>query len=474
MAQQNRTTLQALIDLYITTNGNKEITGAQLKEILTNLNDSAFLQLDELRTALSTSYNPATPSDWNVLPTEVKAALDEAISRVEGLENAGFQTAIQTPYTRTVPSDWDGTPNELQGSTDELASRLRVFETNNFSQDVAFVSNDGDDLTFELGNIGKPFATIQAAINAVPVNGIVKVLGGSYSEDIDMSKQGVYLDISNCQITGSFNIIQSNIYIKAINSTITNGKTGTIANNVLLGNTGGVIDNLTIEGGTWDGLDARTLDFTANLSFVKLIDCVFNSNATNNNDSLAEFETSIILENCIFNNNNTALFMFASGGKQEFTNCEINSPLALGIICNNATLIFENTNITSTLCMAVGSGGPNFYLVANNCEFRSTTSECFRIGYSANDIKVTNCTLVGATDCITFDNTNRTAGTTNILQDNLYYAGSGNIFAGTFAGGDAGTTEVLGGTFNKVFAGFSTVNVSTTTLTVVGLQDVPE
>ena len=121
MAQQNRVTLKALIDSYITTNGNKDITGAQLNEVLTNLNDSAFLQLDEIRTALSTAYSPATPSDWNVLPTEVKAALDEAISRVEGLENAGFQTAVQTPYTRTVPSDWDGTPNELQSSTDELA-----------------------------------------------------------------------------------------------------------------------------------------------------------------------------------------------------------------------------------------------------------------------------------------------------------------------------------------------------------------
>jgi hypothetical protein len=160
MAQQNRVTLQALIDLYITTNGNKEITGAQLNEVLTNLNDSAFLQLDELRTALSTSYNPANPSDWNVLPTEVKAALDEAISRVEGLENAGFQTAIQTPYTATTPSDWDVVPTELQSSTDELAARMRVFETNNFSDDVAFVSNNGDDLIAELGNPAKSFYSL--------------------------------------------------------------------------------------------------------------------------------------------------------------------------------------------------------------------------------------------------------------------------------------------------------------------------
>jgi hypothetical protein len=192
--------------LYITTNGNKEITGAQLNEVLTNLNDSAFLQLDELRTALSTSYNPANPSDWNVLPTEVKAALDEAISRVEGLENAGFQTAIQTPYTATTPTDWDVVPTELQSSTDELASRLRVFETNNFSQDVAFVSNDGDDLIAELGNAGKPFATIQAAIDAVGNNSTVKVLGGTYNETPTLgvvtisNKNNFVLDLSSCII----------------------------------------------------------------------------------------------------------------------------------------------------------------------------------------------------------------------------------------------------------------------------------
>ncbi len=429
MAQENRTDLKATILANLPNNTTEAITPIKHREVEDNIADSNFNLLTD--DATNVNYNPTTVADWQ-------------------------------------PEEPTG-PTEVGGALDILAARTGQ----NLSQDIAYVSNDGDDLTGVRGNSEKPFATIQNATNAVPVNGIVKVLGGSYSEDININKEGVYLDISNCQITGSFNIVQSNIYIKAINSTITNGKTGAVVNNVLLGNTGGAIDNLTIEGGTWDGLDARTVDFTPALSLVKLIDCVFNCNSTTL--SLAEFETFVILQNCIFNNNSTAICMFVSGGKQEFTNCQINSPLALGIICINATLIFENTNIISTLCMAVSTSGPNFYLVANNCEFRSTTSECFRIGYSANNIKVTNCTLVGATDCIVFDNTNRVAGTTNILQDNLYYAGSaGNIFTGTFAGGDAGTTEVLGGTFNKVFAGFATVNVSATTLTVVGLQDVPE
>ena len=84
-----RTDLKALIDLYITTNGNKDVTGAQVNEVLTDIINSAFLQEDELRTALSTSYDPATPANWNAtIPTEVKAALDQAISRVVTVENS--------------------------------------------------------------------------------------------------------------------------------------------------------------------------------------------------------------------------------------------------------------------------------------------------------------------------------------------------------------------------------------------------
>jgi len=103
MSQETRTDLKALIDLYITTNGNKDVTGAQLNEILTNIIDSGFLQLDELRTALSTTYDPATPANWNAtIPTEVKAALDQAISRVVTLEAA---TVSPTSISFNVNSD---------------------------------------------------------------------------------------------------------------------------------------------------------------------------------------------------------------------------------------------------------------------------------------------------------------------------------------------------------------------------------
>ena len=100
MAITNKAAIQALIDaytanitLYITSNNNKEITGAQLKQILDessvileDLKDSYFNLLDEPRTALSVSFAALNALDWDVLPTEVKSALDGLASRVKVLE----------------------------------------------------------------------------------------------------------------------------------------------------------------------------------------------------------------------------------------------------------------------------------------------------------------------------------------------------------------------------------------------------
>ena len=124
MAQLTRAQIQTKITNWITTNGNKEITGAQVNEILTDMIDSGFLQLDEIRTAESILYQMvATPSDWN-----------------GGL----------APSTQNLVND-------------ELAQRLKILETNNFSNNIAYVSLTGNDGTAELGNPAKPYATFEQA-----------------------------------------------------------------------------------------------------------------------------------------------------------------------------------------------------------------------------------------------------------------------------------------------------------------------
>ena len=64
----------------------------------------------------------------------------------------------------------------------------KIDEPRDVAQTVAYVSNNGDDLTANLGDQSQPFATIQAAIDAVPTtNSTVVCLGGSYAETIDLS-----------------------------------------------------------------------------------------------------------------------------------------------------------------------------------------------------------------------------------------------------------------------------------------------
>ena len=125
MAITNKAAIQALIDaytanitLYITSNNNKEITGAQLKQILDessvileDLKDSYFNLLDEPRTALSVSFAALNALDWDVLPTEVKAALDELAGRVKTIENSlrivkkfEFFFNTSSPTSNEVPS----------------------------------------------------------------------------------------------------------------------------------------------------------------------------------------------------------------------------------------------------------------------------------------------------------------------------------------------------------------------------------
>jgi len=93
----DKVAIQALIDAYIvktdnfiTTNGVKAITGAQLNELLNEGSDileqlkaSYFNLIDEPRTALSTAYPPTTPANWNAtIPTEVQAGLDQISARM--------------------------------------------------------------------------------------------------------------------------------------------------------------------------------------------------------------------------------------------------------------------------------------------------------------------------------------------------------------------------------------------------------
>ena len=103
MAILTRLQIQTLIDaytaktlLYITSNNNKNITGAQLKEILDDngvlledLKDSYYNLSDDLANAVN--YIPLTLTDWDVpTPVQVYEALNQLATRVKIVEAKSF------------------------------------------------------------------------------------------------------------------------------------------------------------------------------------------------------------------------------------------------------------------------------------------------------------------------------------------------------------------------------------------------
>lgn len=75
---------------------------------------------------------------------------------------------------------------------DNLDSYANLVDGANLGSDIAYVSLDGDDVTAVLGSINLPYATIQAAYDAVKVGATVVVhksvvlLPGTYTEDVTL------------------------------------------------------------------------------------------------------------------------------------------------------------------------------------------------------------------------------------------------------------------------------------------------
>ena len=408
MAQETRTDLKTLIDNYITTNGNKNITGAQLNEILTNIIDSGFLQLDELRTALSTTYDPATPANWNAtIPTEVKAALDQAISRVVTVENS---------------------------------------ISSNPSQDIAYVSDTGSDILgdFEIGNPLKPFATFATALNALPSsNCIVKALGGTYTEDIVLNSGTVK---SKCALILEGVTINGRISISTTNSDISiflNGSTiisSTSAATISISANG----NNFIYGGTVINNNANEKCLEGSGSGIKnVIGTKFESqkNCTNGcftfNFVKCNFNSQSV---CVFRTNNS-----------EFYGCNIVSATSIGFFSSTTSCKLYN-------CFIEGGnngiqGENNLIGYFNNCRIEGTNGKAASIGTNSNELFLKDCDLIGSNDCIEYlSNTTRAATTNHIFQNCKMYAGTGNIFnEPTYGVSDLGNTQVINCTYNKSF-----------------------
>jgi len=484
MAKKNRVDLNAVIQSNLPDNTTDFITPALDREVEIDEVDSCFNLEDD--TAIDVNYTPTTVADWDVIPTEVAGSLDELASRVETIENEPNQTAFETPYTPTsVNFDWlpEGDPTEVRGGLDILAARTGK----NPSDDIAYVSNSGSDTVgeYQLGNPLKPFLTFGVAINAVPVGGTVKALAGTFdltnetvfTATVVITKQGVTLDISGCQITGRLFYQASNITIIAYGAIITNP-----GSNPLFGSSSGTHTNFKLFGGTFQGGAGFAMDLTNSCKDGIITDTTFTSNVqvANLSADSAEFincnftTVSVSQFNIVIL---TASILEAIKPFCKFVNCEISGGRDGLTVVNGKAKLTAGTRIINNARYGI----TNTSNVVNNYTLEVIAESCYIFGaarainlsHTCDNVRFSECTIVGDDDCVYFSETERTtANNNNIFERCSLYAGTGAIFSGTFDVADLGNAIVTNCIYNKAYAGGIPEVVENGTTTIVGIQNV--
>ena len=212
---------------------------------------------------------------------------------------------------------------------DILAARTGV----NLSQNIAYVSNvTTAGVTPELGNPLKPFATIQDGIDAVSVNSVVKVLGGSYIEDVDVNKNNIILDIQGINLTGGILIANvSDVTIISYNAEITLDSALDVA---ALDNTNATT-TINVYGGTYNGLNvARAIRSRG----MRIHDVKANQTGGSSTRTGVAAEGNAYFYNCEITSD-TARGLGCNGVNNRFYNCDINSSSNTGVrqIANNTS-----------------------------------------------------------------------------------------------------------------------------------------
>ncbi len=438
MAQLTRAQIQTKITNWITTNGDKEITGAQVNEILTDMIDSGFLQLDEVRTAQSVLYQlVGNPTDWN---------------------------GGTAPATQNLVND-------------ELAQRLTAFETNNFSQDIAFVSNDGDDLTAELGNPSKPFKTIKAAWEGSPQNNaVIKVLGGTYSEtSLDFTlfqKTNFILDLSSITLTTSNPTVGLRPQGSSKGAILLHGATLNCA--LRLGSN--TAREISVYGGTINGfldlgeksyiqgVNINSSSFVAVQSEIENIEeraYLSNCRIVCTSSSFAAiFQVSATFSNCFIQGVNVAYQPFSSNTRySKFINCTLKTTGA-----SSATIFGANGVLNG---------------IFKQCKIESQGGKAVEVGGAANTSTSAffeDCDIIADTDCVNINsNLERTAATRTTFKRCSFYTNTGEIVTGTPNVADLGKTSLIGTTLtNKaLLGGLTNFEVIGDQLTVTDAQIPP-
>jgi hypothetical protein len=287
---------------------------------------------------------------------------------------------------------------------------------------------------------------------------------------IFVNKNGITLDISGTTINGRIFFRGSDINLIAIGSLITDTGTASIMG---IGS-GSSISNLKIIGGTFVSTNGSCFDFSGTLTSVTIKDAVFDGNR--NLSQIGNFGQSLVnVVNCSFTNQ-LGIAVRCIGAKSTFINCKFSSQneSALQLLSSAPA---EVSVKQCELRGRIGIGGTNttgfyFNAIVEDSYLEGSDYGAF-YGAIADNVRFTNTIISGGIDAVRFATIERTtANNNNIFERSSLYAGTGDIFFGSFAAADLGNAIVTNCIYNKAFAGIAGKVVENNITTIVGIQNV--
>ena len=405
MAKKTRPELYAKILANLPDNTTEAITPATDREVEDAEVESCYNLLDD--DATDVNYNPTTSADWGAtVPTEVGDGLDILIKKVS-----------------TNPSD-----------------------------NIAYVSDTGSDVIneYEVGNPLKPFATFAAAISAVGNNGIVKSLGGTFTENINLGTiNNFHLDLSGTVINGTLSALGQNGKITLYGGVINCGSGRVDIGSLTPSSLGPVY----LEGGIINGTGTYAVGIGDGSG---IINCIINNTGTyaigtgpNESDSLG------FVINCKI----TSPKGFQAAALR-IVNCRVVcTNVIIEAQANDPCIVINSSLITTGNVFAIeGAGGNPIGLYMYNSYLKSAgiTMSISRVSSAATKVFVQGCILIADLDCVyvAAGSTTSASGTDYVFKDCTMYAGSSNdIFLepSTYNGSYLGSVRSINNTYNKTF-----------------------
>ena len=474
--------------------------------------------LSTQNTTLSTNKDTAFPDNNNkeITAADLRTWLNELLSQIQDILDSYFNKLDELRITSTLNYDIVATPTDWNGGTapatqnlvnDELASRTKILENSistNPSNDIAYVSDGGSDTVglFEIGNPLKPFATIQAAIDALPNNNsTVYVLGGTYTESTGLAylinmeiKNNINIILKGVTINGSIRLANcNNCFVdlsgSVVNSNLTYGlvvvTSSNCAINLEAGKINGRVDlslSGSINGSIKGGEIISTTGSALTIGEGAFVDSVYINSISSGNTVgglTIRSSTNILKKPIVTNCRIEESTNYAVHGNGILQNCVI---IALaGFRSDSSVLIPE---LYDCRIEATGSGN---HCVAGESKTKGKFKNCTLISENNNvrmfgnceDLNFENCTFIAEKDCLEISATITRSGDDTILQNCSFFPAQTNVLgvvlndSGGY-GSDTGVFRFIRNTYSKVWSTTDALRaIDYNSTTIVGLLPPP-